>query len=87
MNTLNSKIRASYTEALYFLDKYLLEEKQLLQKSPEYVGYLVLFEKDSEPYKLASSVMANEIGISVIKNFGYLMYHQDDKDIVIKAIF
>jgi hypothetical protein len=87
MDNLRSKIRSSYIETLYFVDKYLLDEKQLNKQNPEYMGYLVVFQEDSEPYQIAKRILNSDIGLSITKKFGYLMYYQDDRDIVVKTIF
>lgn len=80
-------LRTSLIETLYFIDKYLINEHQLKRDDSNYVGYLVLFQEESEPYRIAFNLLKSELAESILKKFGYLMYFQDEKDIIVKDIF
>jgi hypothetical protein len=78
-----------YSRILYFIDKYLLHEYQLIEGDPGYHGYLVIFKTSSnnEPYHLAEQIVDSMIAKEVMGKFGYLIMKQDDQDIIIKNIF
>lgn len=89
VNQQRVKTFKEYSRALYFIDKYLLHEFQLIEGDSGYHGYLVIFKNSSnnEPYVLAEEILHSAIAQEMLQKFGYMMMEQAPSDIIVKNIF
>lgn len=72
-----------HSVALYFIDKYLLHEKEMEK------GKMNIPKQSSnnEAFDLASKMLKSEISQDILQKHGYVLVEQNNGDISVKCIF
>jgi len=88
LNEYRAGVHESYTEVLDFIKDYLLREPQLDENSPEYKGFLLIFDngENTQFVDKVTRIVKCSIGQEVLSKFGYLATLQNENDILIRSI-